>query len=120
VNGFDENPTLSCSGLPKGATCTFGAPATPADGSVNVNLNLATATLSGDARRTGSGRGSYLLALIPMLLLVTARRRKAFLQKLSIASGLMLVLFAAILAGCGGGTPGVTVRQKATNTCAVY
>ncbi len=106
-NGFAESPTLSCSGLPTGATCTFGAGAPQKDGSTNIQVTITTQSLSASSRSTGSNARNLALALLPMLLLLSARRRNAWLSLTSRLA--VLVVLAGSLSGCGGagsaGTP---------------
>jgi hypothetical protein len=113
-NGFAESSTLSCSGLPTGAACTFGPPTAQNDGSTNIKLTISTAALSASSRDSGSSAGKLALALLPMVLLVSARRRKAWL---GLISGLLAVLvLAGTLAGCGGGGSSSTPTQPPQTT----
>lgn len=108
-NGFAETPALSCAGLPSGANCTFGTSEGQADGSSNVTLTIAIVALTGASRPITSGSGGYYLAILPMLLAVFTRRRKAFLRALGAVSALLVVGFVAGLTGCGGGGAGAGV-----------
>lgn len=50
-SGFSTPVTLSCSGLPAGATCSFSSnPVTPGSSTVNVNLTITTAATPGMLR----------------------------------------------------------------------
>jgi hypothetical protein len=123
-NGFADSPALSCSGLPTGATCTFGPPALQADGSTNIKLTIDTKSLSADSRSSGSNVSTVALALLPLVLLMSARRRKAWL---SLVSGVAVFLVVAgALTGCGGASsanlspqPTPTPPQSQTDTVTV-
>lgn len=108
-NGFTEPSTLSCSGLPPGATCTFGVGAPQSDGSTIFQLNIATPALSANSPSAGSNAGRLALAFVPLLLLVGARRRKA---RLSMISGLVVfITVVGAFTGCGGAGSGSAPTQ---------
>jgi hypothetical protein len=87
-NGFSTNSavTFSCTGLPAGSTCNFGAVAVSSSGSMSATLTINAATPTAAAIRAGSGlllsgsslafalcfvrrrgrRGERLLMLLPL------------------------------------------------------
>jgi fibronectin type 3 domain-containing protein len=91
-NGFSTNSavTFSCTGLPAGATCNFGAVSVSASGSMSSTLTINAATPTAAAMRAGSGlllsgtslafalgfvrrrgrRGERLLMLLPLTVAV--------------------------------------------------
>ncbi|WP_420237517.1 Ig-like domain-containing protein [Telmatobacter bradus] len=83
-NGFSGDSALSfsCSGLPSGASCTFGTPVTTSTGStVAVSIATSTTTAQADEKHLSAASALYT-ALIPAILLISIKRRKAFLALL--------------------------------------
>ena len=85
--------TFACSGLPSGATCSFGAVAIGTGGAMTSTLTVQTAQV------TASSAAGVLLAV--GLLWARPRRRRSRLQALW-----MSLLGLSLLAGCGGGGGG--------------
>jgi hypothetical protein len=106
VLGFFGNVSLSCSGLPAGASCSFQPATLQLNG---VTVTTAIVTISSSAGSAASarlsvpikkyGRPLFSLALVGFVMIFLPRGRK---------KGLRIVLFcgylAACLAGCGGGS----------------
>ena len=126
VNGFNGTVTLSCSGLPVGATCNF-APSQLAVSAAAVSLGsvtINTTAASTQARLLPLGKDSALgisLALaVPFASLLGLRRR--FRQRLASQSGLLnaacclaLLGFVAMVSGCSGSVaPPVTPTPAGT------
>jgi hypothetical protein len=116
--GFSGPISMSCTGLPANATCSF-SPASlllPATGAGSVTLTVATAatgaTTSAALDLSTPGRPFTVAAcMLPLLgmvaLLPVDRRRRALL-----CAGLILFAPLAALSGCGGGSS----AQAATTT----
>jgi hypothetical protein len=113
--GFTGTVSLSCSGLPTGAACSFS----PTSVTVGAGTTSSTLTISTTARAAswlaGSTNGpdhpfaqAALLAALALLIpAVLPRRRKP--RRVGIAARLALVLLPALAAsGCGGGGNGET------------
>jgi FG-GAP-like repeat len=116
--GFDQSVSLSCSGLPTGATCTF----TPA--AVTVNGSAATSSLT--IATTGSTAMNFVpggVVLLGICAPIAVRRRHKRRRKLmpsassramhvrwsrwrAVACLLVVLLGALALYGCGGGGSG--------------
>ena len=96
VNGYAQNVTLACTGLPDNTTCAFN-PASVIPGGNGTTSTLSITTLGPNAGTVNAQavlramQGSALFASLGGLLLVPRRR------KLALALGLIM------LAGCGGG-----------------
>lgn len=119
-NGFNSAVTLSCSGLPAGATCSFSpATVTPSGGmmSITMTLNVPTA----QASSTPSHRSKPLLAFtLPFFGIAFGSLVVGGKTKKKTAFWVMLVLVLALGAvsiGCGGGSSGkATTTTAATQT----
>jgi hypothetical protein len=117
LKGFNQPLSLSCSGLPANATCSF-SPATLPQGQGASKLVIQTAAPHKAAVASGSALGILLLLLLP-------KRRRCFLARFSAV--LLAVCLAIGIAGCGasqitGGTPpgtyqvGITASTVGTGT----
>jgi hypothetical protein len=97
---FPSPITLSATGLPAGASCSFSpATVTPGSGSVTTALTLQTASSASAALATGWG--AIALLLLPFF---ASRRMRRVLQRtplLAIALLLFTLGSVAGLAGCG-------------------
>lgn len=120
---FKGAVTLSCSGLPAGATCQFNPVTLAADGSNHAQLATLTITTTGlmASNRTITG---MVLAFFPagMMLIFRARRGRGAVPALLVA---LLSVVAMGAVGCGTGlssriTPTgantVTIKSTATAT----
>jgi hypothetical protein len=113
ANGFNQQVSFACSGLPTGGACTFAPATVTPNGTAAATTALTIATTSASAsvasprRGSSSARGATALALLAGGLLWTfgLRRRTALWKSLQV--GVMLLLSAAALVlGCGGGGSG--------------
>jgi hypothetical protein len=98
TGSFDGTVSLSCSGLPSGATCMF----TPASVAVNGAAATSALTITTTARTARNQRivpGGVLLAAI-LIPLGVGRRRRHSLSQRCIYTIIMSLL---MLGGCGGG-----------------
>lgn len=129
-NGFASATSLSCSGLPANATCTFSpASVTPGSGAITSTLTIATnvSTSGSAALRPASngetfaqlslvGSGSALLALLLWPASVSRSRRRwqrqSWLPLLAICAFSALAVYG--LAGCGGGSKTTTTTGPVT------
>jgi acid phosphatase len=118
-NGFNSAVSLSCSGLPAGATCSFSpTTVTPSGGmaSVTVTINIPTAAASSS---TPTHQTKPLLAFtLPFFALAAGSlavggRKK----KLAFCVVLLLVLaLGAMSIGCGGGSSKSSAATTATQS----
>jgi uncharacterized repeat protein (TIGR01451 family) len=105
--------TMSCSGLPTAATCSFDRASVPAGvGGVAVTMTINTTARTAGVMDFRTGPGNYKL-LFPLLLLVTTilatislRHRVAQGRRLKPVLALSGLLLLAALSGCGGGGGG--------------
>lgn len=109
LKGLNQPLSLSCSGLPANATCSF-SPATLPQGQGASKLVIQTAAPHKAAAASGSALGMLLLLLLP-------KRRGRFLARFSAV--LLTVCIAIGIAGCGasqitGGTPPGTYQVAVT------
>jgi hypothetical protein len=118
--GLNMTFMLSCSGLPAGATCGFGAnpvtPGTPPNGTA-VQLTLSTMAgstlLPSEPRKGPLPLGTLRLAVILSALLVmgTVKFRQAPRRRLAFSMCLAVFTIASVMVGCGtaatsSGSPG--------------
>jgi uncharacterized protein (TIGR03118 family) len=113
ANSFTGMISLSCSGLPSGATCGFSpnqlmvsatAPATAA-----LTIQTLAAKSNGYVREalgphTGLALASVLMLPFGSLLAFSRRRRFASLRLLGVVT--LLFISAGLIEGCGSSTPG--------------
>lgn len=124
AGGFtgDAAITYSCSGLPTGASCTFGTPVTTSTGST-VALSIKTAATTAQADRAPFSAAPIYTALIPAVLLLSIKRRKTFLSSLGLLSLLVVLAMGSGVVGCGSGTKGssssTTTPTSTTSTVTV-
>ncbi len=105
-NGFDQDPMLACVGLPSGATCSFDKSQKQADGTSIVQMTIHTAAAKASSNPASDSRAPFALALLPLLLWTSSRRRKEFRRLLALS-----MLFIAIVA-CGGSAIGCGGRAN--------
>ena len=105
-NGFNQSVSLTCSGLPEGATCSFSP------GSVSVGSGAATSTLTiSTGARTVMNSGGPANPVLPAGTLLAAlvvplcmRRRGARKLRVSGRRVVIALLALSTLGGCGGGS----------------
>jgi uncharacterized protein (TIGR03118 family) len=105
VNGFSGTLTLSCTGLPVGATCTFapGQVTVSATAAASSTVTIKTTSTTGALRPLKKGRpasGIVLALLVPFASLLGWRKKRLGASLLR-ALLLMCVGATAGLAGCG-------------------
>ena len=124
VNGFNGNVTLSCSGLPIGATCNFSpsqfavAANAASLGTVTINTTAASASLQPLSTGRGKPLGTSLALLLPFASLLAFRRK--FRQGLLSVRGILpAVCFVVLLGGMAaltGCADGVTTTPTPAGT----
>ena len=137
LNGFAQAVSLSCSGLPSEAGCTFANATIPAGGG-STRLTLAAAAPhscnSNEPYFVASGPATILDALIPTAMMFLLRRRRRLFHGLTMLFALAVL---PAISGCSGnctdlgvrpatysftvtgtsaGTPAVTISQNARFT----
>jgi len=107
---FSRSLTFSCSGLPSGASCTFGAPVVQPNGTSTVALAITTA--AGVA--VHSANRQVYWAVVPIAWILILRHRK-------IGAGLFSLCIITLLAGCGSSSTNAQQRSSngATNSISV-
>jgi hypothetical protein len=111
VNGFTQPVTLSCSGLPAGASCAFSQnPVTPGTAAVPVTVtittavrNLVPASFRIDKFPTGGAYPYWVACLIALLMLTAIARNKQMVRRPALAGVGILALLMVAAVGCGGG-----------------
>ncbi len=109
VNGFTGSVSLSCSGLPQGATCSFApaqlnvASTTPTLGTVTITTTAAHASLLKPSTLRGSQTASLLAFGLPVfsLALLGSRRRLPSAAIRLMGLGCIVVLMGLVVTGCG-------------------
>jgi hypothetical protein len=105
--GFTGNVSLTCSGLPAGAACSFSS------ASVSVTGSAATSalTITTTARTAMNSSGAPLNPMLPGGLLLAGfglpmvwRRRRDIARLSYTGLSVLLLIGAAALPGCGGGS----------------
>jgi hypothetical protein len=103
--GYSGNITLSCSGLPANAACSFSPATLAISGGTPVSFTLTIAT--------GTTQSSLVLALGMasggFLLLLPLRKCR---RQMAVCLAMGLVLMTAGLSGCGGGGGGSTTPTQ--------
>jgi subtilase family serine protease len=111
VNGFNDTvnfSSTSCSGLPTGATCSFGTSPVSASGTTTLTITTAAAaTTPPPIRPLGSGRwttGTFVLLAcafaIAIILVITSGKYRRW----STAAACLVFVMAIGIAACGGGS----------------
>ncbi len=123
LTGFTQPVILSCSGLPRAATCLFSNPTIPAGGGSSTLFLSASAPHDCDNNTpyfiTPAGPTTWLALIATATALLTLRRRKLLVRALVIALALWII---PALSGCGhctdlGVPPGTyTFTLTATST----
>lgn len=110
VNGFNQTVSLSCSGLPVGASCSFSAASVAVNGSAatsTLTISTTTATAMNTPRNPFDPLAPSGILFAGIGLPVLFRRRKAVALWLrSAALTLLIVGAGTLLQGCGGGGGG--------------
>ena len=122
VYGFNGAATLSCSGLPAGATCNFGAPVLTSSGTAPAVTSLAIQTTKKMAgTRTPPRPGTAVIAVALMLPFGTFFGLRRRLLKPGILALLLcgVLTAAGLISGCGDSaafTPTGTSQVAVTAT----
>lgn len=107
-NSFNNPVTLSCSGLPAGAQCSFNpsAPVTPGDSAVDVVMSISTSSSTGSS--VHRSRLSLWLLLPGILFggIVLQASRKSSRNVLAFLTFVLSVWLAFVLLSCGGASTG--------------
>ncbi len=126
VNGFTGSVSLSCSGLPLGATCSF-APAqlsvsstVPTLGSVTITTTSAHARLLKPSSLPGGHTAPLLAFGLPIFSLALLSTRRRFPSSTTCLMGLGgFVLIGAVLTGCGDSGSSQTPTPVGTSNVVV-
>jgi hypothetical protein len=114
TGGFAGKVSLSCSGLPTGASCNFSPATVTLSSAAATSVLTVTTVSSGKSQVRGSLLAAGLL-LAGVLLPVLLRRSRAPLMSkvLSVA----LLCFGLLLGGCGGSSgPGASTSTSASSS----
>ena len=107
MNGFNGAVSLSCAGLPNGASCSFSPDSVNLSGTnaamATIAIATATPTPANPYSASLSGRGVILAGMLPVGLLTLF----GFRRRLTKVRGALLLLLLSVLtiggmAGCGG------------------
>ena len=116
-NGFNEDLTLSCSGLPSGASCVFGSPLAPAGGSFIIPMTISTRPLSSAVASSRKPFSVPVYTAFPFVVFLLMKRRKAGAKYLYQSLGLTILAVASLgWVGCGGSPTPTPVTSTITIT----
>jgi len=116
-NGFNENLSLSCSGLPSGASCVFGTALAQADGSFIIPMTISTRALSSAVASSTTSFSFPVYTALPLVVFLLSKRRKASAKYLYQSLGLAILAAASLgWVGCGGASPVTSVTSTITIT----
>ena len=117
-NGFNQNLSLSCSGLPSEAACIFGAALAKADdGTFIIPMTISTHPLSSAVASSKTSFSVPVYTAFPLVVFLLTKRRKASAKYL--CQSLALTIFAVASlgwAGCGGSPTPAPVISTITIT----
>ena len=121
MNGFDQDPAMTCAGLPSGSTCSFGTPAKQPDGTSIVQMTIHTAPLTTTSSNSASrSRAPLALAFLPVLLWISSKRRKELRRLLSLSALLIaIVALCGSAIGCGAHSNLSSIQPTASNSTTV-
>jgi hypothetical protein len=107
-NGFNENLSLSCNGLPSGAACVFGSPLAQTGGSFIIPMTISTRPLSSAVASSTTRFSIPHYAAFPLVVFLLLKRRNAGAKYLDQSLGLTILAVGSLgWVGCGG-TPAPT------------
>jgi hypothetical protein len=117
---------FSCSGLPSGMPCTF-SPATPSlSGPTPVSTTVSVGTQARASLNPGPfARPSFLafgtmqLSLGLVGVVLAGSSKKSWRRMTFVTCGILLVIFAILLSGCGGGTTTGSGTQAGSYTMTI-
>ena len=125
VNGFSGTVTLTCSGLPVGASCNFSpsqytvSPSAASLGTVTINTTAASAAAQPMRLGTAKGLGTSLALLLPFTSVFALRRK--FRQRiagrrglLGAMCGLVMLGMVTLVSGCANDAAPVTPTPAGT------
>lgn len=116
-NGFGEKLSLTCSGLPSGASCVFGGPLTQADGSFIIPMTISTQPLSSAVASSTRRFSVPVYAAFPLVVFLLAKRRNAGAKFFYQGLGLAIFAVAALgWVGCSGAPTPPSVTSTITIT----
>ncbi|WP_348261614.1 Ig-like domain repeat protein [Telmatobacter sp. DSM 110680] len=115
MDGFNQSPSMTCTGLPAGSTCTFGSAAKQSDGTSTVKMTIHTAPVTTSSNSAGRSRAPLALAFLPLLLWISSKRRKEFHRLLSLSMLLIVIVaFGGSVIGCGGHSSSSQLTSSST------
>jgi uncharacterized repeat protein (TIGR03803 family) len=97
--GTPDAASLTCTGLPPGASCSFSPPSVTAY-PTTVNLTISTAANDAGLRPSHPSRWAAIALMLPGLLLLPVGQRRRQ-RAVGLLAGVVLLLIFS-LAGCGG------------------
>jgi hypothetical protein len=116
-NGFNQNLSLSCSGLPSGASCVFGTALAQADGSFIIPMTISTRALTSEVASSTTPFSVPVYTAFPLVVFLLSKRRKASAKYLYQSLGLAILAVASLgWVGCGGASQVTSVTSTITIT----
>jgi hypothetical protein len=111
-NGFNENLSLTCSGLPSGAACIFGSPLAQAGGYFIIPMTISTRPLSSAVASSTTPFSFPVYIAFPLVVFLLSKRRNANAKYLFQGLGLAILAVASLgWVGCGGASPVTSVTS---------
>jgi hypothetical protein len=116
-NGFNENLSLSCSGLPSGASCVFGTALAQADGSFIIPMTISTRALSSAVASSTTSFSVSVYTAFPLVLFLLSKRRRVSAKYLYQSLGLAILAAGSLgWVSCGGAPLPTPVTSTITIT----
>lgn len=116
-NGFNENLSLTCSGLPSGASCVFGSPLAQTGDYFIIPMTISTRPLSSSVAFSTMRFGVPVYTAFPLVLFLLSKRRNAGAKYLQQSLGLTILAVASLgWVGCGGTPTPTPVTSTITIT----
>jgi hypothetical protein len=116
-NGFSEKLSLSCSGLPSGASCVFGSPLAQAGGSFIIPMTISTKPASSAIASSTTPLSVPVYMAFPLVVFLLSMRRNDCAKYMYRSLGLTILAVVSLgWLGCGGNPAPIPVISTITIT----
>jgi hypothetical protein len=115
-NGFSEKLSLSCSGLPSGASCVFGSPLAQTGSSFIIPMTISTKPLSSAVASSTTPFSVPVYMAFPLVVFLLSKHRNVGAKYLYRSLGMAILAVASGWVGCGGNPTVIPVISTITIT----